>query len=604
MIRFGVSGLPPEGVEDDAFLDGLVADGRRAYELAFVKEFPWNERRCEEFGGAAAERDIWLSVHAPYFAILTVEDEEKSKQCLAALEHTMKLGRALGSRIICAHFGPIGERSPQELMDVIRQRLASISPKVAHLGVGLGLETAGNDRTFGSIGDIATLAAEFPFVRPIIDWAHVHAMTGGGLTSKDAYATVIAFIRDSFPAWMIEPLQCQFTDNLVGGHGEVKHVPYGEGTLRVGPLVEAATEAGLRMVMISEAREEASHRAIQEEVSAALPSPKAPGGSDRSLGSGRVTMPGLIEVAAEKGGFRPGGLDRALRLSNIDKPFFPDGFTKGDLIQYYASIAPVLLPHLAGRAIVMARFPDGSDGDFFYEKQAPGHQPDWMPLASIHSQHRGEPIEFVTASDREALMWLANMGCIEIHPWLSRVDNLDNPDFAVFDLDPADGATWQQVVDVAGVVKLALERLGLRSYPKTSGATGLHIYVPLEPLHDYSRVRAFVERVGRLLVAADPDGITMEWDIPKRAGKVFIDHNQNVGGKTIASVYSVRPRPGAPVSTPLVWNEVGRVEPDDFTIANVWDRLQRFGDLFAPVLKGGQTLDAAEAALGIEPAKK
>ncbi|MDH5422965.1 MAG: ATP-dependent DNA ligase, partial [Acidimicrobiia bacterium] len=130
---------------------------------------------------------------------------------------------------------------------------------------------------------------------------------------------------------------------------------------------------------------------------------------------------------------------------------------------------------------------------------------------------------------------------------------------------------------------------------------GIHIYVPLDPVHSYARVRGFVERVGRLLVAADPDGVTMEWDIPKRAGKVFIDHNQNVGGKTIASVYSVRPRRGAPVSTPLVWDEVPNVHPDDFTIVTLWDRLQRYGDLFAPVLKGGQTLDAAEAALGIEP---
>ncbi|MDH5372795.1 MAG: TIM barrel protein, partial [Acidimicrobiia bacterium] len=460
MIRFGVSGMPAAREDDGAFLDGLLVAGRTAFELAFVKEFPWSERRCEEFGEAAAERDIWLSVHAPYFAILTVEDEEKSKQCLAALEHTMKLGRALGSRIICAHFGPTGERSPDELMDLIRLRLDSIAPKISHLGVGLGLETAGNDRSFGSIGDIAALAAEFPFVRPIIDWAHIHAVTGGGLTSKAAYTTVIDFIKEAFPAWMIEPLQCQFTDNLISEHGEVKHLPYGEGTLRVGPLVEAAYEAGLRMVMISEAREESSHAAIHDELIAALPDAAAPGDGDRLLGSGKVAMPGTIEVVGDQRGFRPLGVDRQLRLSNIDKPFFPDGYTKGDLIQYYASIAPALLPHLAGRAIVMARFPDGSSGEFFYEKQAPGHQPEWMPLASIHSSHRGEPIEFVMASDQEALMWLANMACIEIHPWLSRVDNLENPDFAVFDLDPADGVLWQQVVDVAGVVRLALDGLG------------------------------------------------------------------------------------------------------------------------------------------------
>ncbi len=599
MIRFGVSGLPPPDVADTAFLDDLVDQGRTAYELAFVNDFPWSERRCAQFGAAAAERGVWVSVHAPYFAILTVEDEEKAKRCLAALEHTMKLGRALGSRIICAHLGPTGGRAPEQLMALIRERLASLAPKVGHLGVGLGLETAGNDRTFGSIGDIAALAAEFSFVRPIIDWAHVHAITGGGLTSKAAFETVVGFIRDSFPAWMIEPLQCQFTDNLVGDHGEVKHVPYGEGTLRVGPLVEAAVSAGLRMVVISESREESSHQAIQAEIEAMSMSAAEPGEGGRPLASGRADMPGPVEVRGDQGGFRPLAIDRPLRLGNIDKPFFPDGYTKGDLIQYYASISPVLLPHLSGRAIVMARFPEGSEGEFFYEKQAPGHQPEWIPLAPIHSRHRGQPIEFVMAPDRESLMWLANMGCIEIHPWLSRVDNLDHPDFAVFDLDPADGVTWEQVVDTATVLRLALDGLGLTSYPKTSGATGLHVYVPLEPVHDYARVRRFVEQVGRLLVAADPAGVTMEWDIPKRAGKVFIDHNQNVAGKTIASVYSVRPRSGAPVSTPLLWDEVATVHPEDFTIATLWDRLQRFGDLFASVLKGGQTLEAAEAALGI-----
>jgi len=150
------------------------------------------------------------------------------------------------------------------------------------------------------------------------------------------------------------------------------------------------------------------------------------------------------------------------------------------------------------------------------------------------------------------------------------------------------------------LIKLALDQMGLTGYAKTSGATGLHIYVPLDPIYEYGRVRKFVESVGRLLVTANPDEITMEWDIPKRAGKVFIDHNQNVGGKTIASVYSVRPRPGAPVSAPFLWSELEAVRPDYFTIATIWDRLQRAGDLFGPVLRGGQQLEAAEAALGLD----
>jgi bifunctional non-homologous end joining protein LigD len=199
-------------------------------------------------------------------------------------------------------------------------------------------------------------------------------------------------------------------------------------------------------------------------------------------------------------------------------------------------------------------------------------------------------------------MWIANLGAIEIHPWLSRIATPDAPDFAIFDLDPAEGATWDQVVTVAEVVRVALDRLGLVGYPKTSGATGLHVYVPLDPVHDYGRVRRFVETVGRLIVGADPTLATMEWDIPRRTGKVFIDHNQNVAGKTIASVYSVRPRAGAPVSVPLLWDEVGTVDPGDYTIGTVWERIARHGDLFAPVLRGGQTLDGAERALGLTQA--
>ena len=245
-IRFGISGLPPgEAKEDAAFLDSLVAKGHSAYELAFVTAFPWKEARCRKFGELAAERGIWVSVHAPYFAVLTVEDEDRAKQCLAALEHTMKLGRALGSRIICAHFGAAQERPAEQLIEMIQTRLRRISPKIEHMGVGLGLETSGAERNFGTLGDIALLADEFSFVRPIVDWAHVHAQTGGALTSQAAFASVIDFIRQSFPAWMIDPLQTQFTDNLFNAGGEVRHLPYGEGTLRIGPLVEAAVGGGL-----------------------------------------------------------------------------------------------------------------------------------------------------------------------------------------------------------------------------------------------------------------------------------------------------------------------------------------------------------------------
>lgn len=591
------------GDDWEAFLDGVAEQGRTAHELPFVKDFPWKERDCERFGRLAADRGISLSIHAPYFAVLTVEDPERRARCLSALEHTMKLCHAMGGRVVVAHLGNHHGRDASDVLDLVSEGVARIEPKVRHLGVGLGLETAGKASQFGSLGDIALVAERFTFVRPVIDWAHVHAMSNGGLTNPEAFGAVLAFLGDHFGGWMLDPLHCQFTDNEFSDKGEIRHVPYGSGSLKIGHLADAALAAGMRMTIISEARESSSHDAMQAELAATLADGvDASDGIGRPLATRLVDAPDQVRVTKDGDRWVPVGPFRPLRLSNIDKPFFPDGYTKGDLVQYYASIAPVLTPHLMDRAIVMARYPDGWDGDWFYEKQAPGHQPEWMPLAPIHSDHRGEPIEFVTARDRESLMWLAGMGCVEIHPWLSRTATVEYPDFAIFDLDPSEGCTWRQVQDVANLVRQVLASLGLVGHPKASGASGLHVYVPLDPVHRYRRVRRFVETVGRLIMAADPDDVTMEWDIAKRGPKVFIDHNQNVGGKTIASVYSVRPRPGAPVSTPILWDELdGLPGPDHFTIATIWDRLSTYGDLFAPVLRGGQTLDAAEDALGIEP---
>lgn len=604
MLRFGISTLPPEGADDREFLAGLDARGFDALELPFVKGFPWKEKRCAAFGQVAADAGFALSIHAPYFAILTSdpdEDPDSAGRILAALEHTMKLARALGARVVVAHTGYTKGRSAETLHALTQRNLERLEPKVRHLGVALGLETGGTERAFGTLGDIALIAREFSFVRPVIDWAHVHAMSGGALTTVEAFASVLEFLRAEFAGWSIDPLHCQFTDNAFGPKGELMHVPYGQGSLRIGPLVAAAHDAGLRMTVISEAREQESHDAILAEARtaqrAAAPAVEAPG---RDLGSGRVEAPGGLRVRRDGDRFVPVGLEPEVSLSNIDKPFFPDGYTKGDLLQYYASIAPLLLPHLADRPIVRSRYPDGADGPSFYEKQAPGHTPSFVPLAPMFSGHRDDHIDYVTAPHLAALLWIVNMGAIEMHPWLSRVATPEHPDVAVFDLDPAEGAIWEQVVTAAQLIRVALERLGLTGHPKTSGATGLHIYVPLEAEYPYERVRRLVETVGRFVVDADPSLATMEWDISKRRGRVFIDHNQNVGGKTIASVYSVRPRAGAPVSTPLLWDEVENVRPGDFTIATIWDRIGRFGDLFAPVLRGGQRLEAAERGLGLD----
>ncbi len=592
--------MPPDDSSGQApYLDSLVEQGHTALELPFVKEFPWKEKQCRSFGLLAAERGLQLSVHAPYFAVLTVVEEDRGKQAVSALEHTMKIGAWLQAPIIVAHLGHTHGEDPAALMDRVESRLEAIRSKVEDLGVGLGLETAGNDRSFGTLGDIAHLASRFSFVRPVVDWAHLHAMTGGGLTTADAFKAVFAFIKDSFPAWMIQPLHTQFTDNEFGPGGEIRHIPYGEGSLRVSPMIEAARIAGISLTVVSEAREEESHQKIWEEMKEAETSSKEETG--RPVATADIAFPEPVRAVKDGKHFAPVELERPLRLSNLDKVFFPDaGYTKGDLIQYYASVSSLILPHLADRPLSMNRFPDGIDRPSFYEKRAPGHQPEWMRTVPVISDSQGGVIDFLVADNREAMMWFANMGCIEVHPFHSRADRLDMPDYAIFDFDPADGSTWDQLVAGAQLLKVALERLGLVGYPKLSGSKGLHVYVPLDPVHRYERVRRFVGEVGSYLASANPDDLTMEWDKPKRKGKVFIDHNRNANGQTVAAAYSVRPRPGAPVSVPLHWNEVSEVKNGDFTIANIWDRIQRHGDLFAPVIQGGQTLDEAEGALGIE----
>ena len=593
--------MPPEDpAKHPDFLDALVERGHTALELPFVKGFPWKEKQCAAFGELAAERNVQLSLHAPYFAVLTVIEDDRGKQAVSAMEHSMKLGRELGAPVIVAHLGSTHDEDPEILTQRAEKRLGSISAKVEGLGVGLGLETAGNQSSFGTLGDIAHLASRFSFVRPVVDWAHVHAMTGGGLTSVDAFESVFGFLKESFPGWMIQPLHTQFTDNEFGARGEIRHVPYGEGSLRVTPLLEAAEKAGIALTIISEAREDSSHEGIWEEIEGYLGSMPEPEGRPVATTTD-IDFPSPIRADKDGKHFHPIGLDRPLRLSNLDKVFFPDaGYTKGDLIQYYASVAPVILPHLADRPLSMNRFPDGIDGGSFYEKRAPGHQPDWMRTVPVVSDSQGGVIDFLVADNLEAMMWFANMGCIEVHPFHSRDGNLDNPDYAIFDFDPADGSEWEQVIAGGMLLKVALEQLGLKGYPKLSGSKGLHVYVPLEPVHSYERVRRFVGEVGSYLASANPDDLTMEWDKPKRKGKVFVDHNRNASGQTVASAYSVRPRPGAPVSVPLLWDEVPEIKNGEITIANLWPRIQKHGDLFSPVFEGGQTLDKAEEALEIK----
>ena len=292
---------------------------------------------------------------------------------------------------------------------------------------------------------------------------------------------------------------------------------------------------------------------------------------------------------------------RELTLSNLDKPFWPDeGITKGDLLAYYRDVAPVLVPHLKGRPFTMKRYPDGWQGKHFFQKDTPKHAPAWLRTARFPATTRdGETreIDYALVDDELALLWVVNMGCIDLNAWSSRVDRPQRPDWVVFDLDPAADAGFGEVVQVALLVKEALDLLGLESYPKTSGSRGIHVLVPVTRRHSFAEARELASIVAGALARAHPGLVTTEWARSKRRG-VLVDANQNGPARTNATVYSVRPRAGAPVSTPLRWEEVApSLDPVAFTMETVLDRVARHGDLFAGVLRGRQSLTKALSAL-------
>jgi bifunctional non-homologous end joining protein LigD len=292
-----------------------------------------------------------------------------------------------------------------------------------------------------------------------------------------------------------------------------------------------------------------------------------------------------------------------VRLSNLEKVFWPDeGITKGDLIDYYRAVAPVLVPHLRGRPFTMRRYPDGAFGKAFFQKDAPSHMPDWIRTYRAQVSTREAPrrkrwISTPIVDNRDALLWMVNMGCIDMNTWYSRVDRPDRPDFVLFDLDPSPGAGFAETVQVALLVKEALDAIGLTSFPKTSSADGMHVLVPVERRYTFDDTREFSEIVAGAIARAHRDLATTEWSKSRRRG-VLIDSNQNGEGKTIASPYSVRPRAGAPVSTPLRWDEVtGELDPSAFTMDVVLERVRELGDLFEGVLTTRQRLDRALNAL-------
>jgi len=289
---------------------------------------------------------------------------------------------------------------------------------------------------------------------------------------------------------------------------------------------------------------------------------------------------------------------RQVRLTSPDKLLFPgDGVTKRDLADYYAAIGDTLVPHLRNRPFTLKRYPYGIRGQPYFAKQVPKGKPSWVPTRQFRTWPReggSRLVDFALVNEPAAAVWMVQMNCIDMNAWYSRVDKPERPDYVVFDLDPPESRNgFAQAIEVAHLVHEALDRLELRSYVKTSGADGIHVLVPITRRSTYKDTYELAELVSRGLEAEHPGLVTTEWLKKKRRG-VLVDHRQNGHGKTIASAYSVRPKPGAPVSTPLRWEELGpKVRPRDFGMREALARVEKHGDLFEPVLQGGQALAPA-----------
>jgi len=297
---------------------------------------------------------------------------------------------------------------------------------------------------------------------------------------------------------------------------------------------------------------------------------------------------------------------REVKLSSADRVLYPeDGITKGDLFDYYGKVADAVLPHVRDRPFTFKRYPHGIHGEVYFQKQVPRGAPEWVRTRRFTTHPRGggsREVDFALVDSREALLWVVQMNCVDLNVWYSRVDKPHRPDYVVFDLDPPeDPDGFAQAIEVAHLIRELLDELELPGYVKTSGADGIHVLAPITRRSTFEETYAFAEAASRLLEARHPGLVTTEWLKKKRTG-VLVDHRQNGAGKTIASVYSVRPKPGAPVSTPLRWEELTPdVRPRDFTMAVALERIAAHGDLFAPVLEEPRPLGPAAKRLARYP---
>jgi len=282
---------------------------------------------------------------------------------------------------------------------------------------------------------------------------------------------------------------------------------------------------------------------------------------------------------------------KSLALTNLNKVFWPKlGLRKRDLLAYYEGIAPALLPHLRGRAIVMKRYPNGIEGEFFFMKRTPASRPPWIKTCPV--PHGKGIIDFPLAPDLASLLWLINLGCIDLNPWYGVCESPDSPDYLHFDLDPED-APFGVICEAALIVRDALEALGMTVFAKTSGGRGMHIYTGIKRGPAQHEVWAFSKELGHELARAHRDVFTVEYKVAKRPrGKIHLDYNQNRSGATLASIYSVRPNQFAGVSMPVTWEEVERgIEPQDFTMLNAVKRVDKLGDLWKPLTQARGRFD-------------
>jgi bifunctional non-homologous end joining protein LigD len=289
-----------------------------------------------------------------------------------------------------------------------------------------------------------------------------------------------------------------------------------------------------------------------------------------------------------------------VKLTNQQKVYWPkEGITKGEVLNYYNKISKFILPYLKDRPQSLKRNPNGITDKGFYHKDAGDAAPDWVSHIELYSESADKDINYILCNNKATLLYLNNLGCIEINPWNSRVKNLDNPDYLVMDIDPSDKSSFEEVIDTALVIKEILDKAGAISYCKTSGATGLHVYVPLGAAYDYDQARSFAEIIANLSQAQLPQTTTLERSLSKRNDRIYIDYLQNKRGQTLSSVYSLRPVPGASFSAPLDWREVKHgLHPSQFNIHNFEERLAKVGDLFDGVLKKKLNLTKALKLLG------